>query len=418
MEATSSISSDTIYTFTIDGVRFEDFQRKPAQLDIRPEQDEQVITSPKVNYVAPAPSKPQPQATTLKPKMNLFPSVEDESTKKFDPFASNSGSSTNTFSSDPFSSGSTTLKPKQQEVDFFATSAPAAKTSNNIDFFAAPAPSSTTASKDPFALPPAPATNKNTNPDFFSTPATQPKDNFGSNDFFSAPVSASSAKPSGGLNDFHGLTFDVAPTPMLNNSTTKNNNVMSNEQTAPNSNAQETPVPGDPWGGLVDLNLGAKEKPQQRRTSIQGTGPTLNQMTNNQPQAKAMQSTATPAFGVTHMGGGNSFGGGLGPAPSPALGNNNSYAASNPFGPSSMPSSTSPYGASPNPMGMGYNATPLSPMGAPMGGAMMGGNPYGAAGAGNPYGGANVNPFNSASGGYTQQGPPKTSSLDSLNWKM
>jgi hypothetical protein len=404
-------------------VRFEDFQRKPVNLDI-PKEPEPLPTQIKKTVISLDNTRPSnPAPTSSSNKNDAFASS--------DPFASSSSSSANT------KPAASTQKPKPQEVDFFASSAPVSTSAKNNNDFFAPAPTSTAtqnkapdffsapaASNDFFAPPsnsaPA-ATNKNVNQDFFAAPA--PKND----DFFSTPSTQQKSTSSTSALDFHGLTFDVQPTPMQSQQNSSMQFIPPPQPPAGQvqQTTQQSNSAADPWGGLVDLNLGATDNKPQRRTSIQGSGPTLKQMTTTQPPAVSMGSPMqqNSGFGVTYMGGGNSF-----PAASPT---NNT-----PFGGTSAPLDPFTNTSVPLMMQQQQYQQPMNPQGAissmgnpfsqPSGG--MNPNPFGGMGGGMnaaPYGASsNANPYAAGNppygGGYTPQGPPKQqqSSLDSLNWKM
>mmetsp|Transcript_16620 Transcript_16620/g.25010 ORF Transcript_16620/g.25010 Transcript_16620/m.25010 type:complete len:484 (-) Transcript_16620:228-1679(-) len=300
VEADTSVATDPTYVFTIDSVRFEDFQRKPTTLN-KPAVAQQATETTKNKPVTRAPEKVEKQETggTFDP---FSPTGRATRSGSFDPFSS-SERTERSASFDPFGSSEPT---QGATTDAFGGGAFGTdqKVSSQSDGFDAFGTLSSGQSSDPFSHP-------------SQSAAVQPKAQTAAEfDFFSDPTPSTSQnqpqKTSNDiLNEFSGLTFDMPPPPPTSHDT---------GATVVANNPDPTPAPAPPqkkdqWSGLVDLDLkGNGPRPQ---TSTAQSGPSLNQMTTSggtgpsvmkSPQATASQQPSVP-FGVTHMGG--SGGGGF-----------------------------------------------------------------------------------------------------------
>jgi hypothetical protein len=389
IEADTSNATDPVYTFTIDGVPFHDFQNKPTRFD-------PVETSFSKKADAPKPVEKKP-TVAVTPKEERRPSQ----VSTFDPF---SDSSSNTKSADAFADfgGSSNSKPapaapaaKPAEFDFFGSSeapAPVAKSAHVDDFFSTPAPAPT------------------------SKPST-------SNDLFS---------------DFADLTFTPTSTVMASNSSLVDPFAPAPAPAPVNPygvNLAASNPPPEPerkdnlkkeWSGLVDLDLkGNKTGGPSRPSTTQQSGPSLSMLSSNSAPSSstgpAMVSRSSNAgFGAPSGFGGQAQGpsGGWGAPqpPAPAFGGSNMGA--DPFGNFGSQPPRQSGGAFPGGnMGMGGPGMGMGGPGMGMGGpgmGSMGSSGFSSFPSMGPGGGPGMPPQGNASFGR----PPASNSLDSLNWKM
>lgn len=433
VEASTALTSDPVYIFSIDGVKFENFMSRDEAKRL-PKQDEPQKRPSIVTAKAPA-----PRANTAPDRVvatNVASTVVgNSSSNSFDPFAPSSASA----SVDPFATPSAPADPFAPAptaasrafggaaVDPFAPPAavidPFAPPAAVIDPFA-PAPTSASAAFPTSAF----ETSGASNDPFFSGESTVKKPfvppagshaTFASQATNSAPARRQSAVEI--MGDFAGMSSDLPPpmaTPVMLQEPPKN---ISNSDIASQNTA-----PSDPWSSLVDLDLNKKspaENSAQRRASI-NAGPALNTQlkgdtgaANNRrgsmPSMSSGEFNPFPPAAPPQNRGAGGYGGDpfaaaasqpyqqqpFGGQPQYGMGMGGG-AAANPFGPG--PAAGPAYGAGLN---AGFGMGPSMGMGAPNMG--MGGNNMGM-GMGGAYGAP------TAGRGYQQQ-PQSKSSLDSLD---
>lgn len=315
VEADFPPHKEHIYTFSIDGVSYENMVTR-SELDRRARENND------------APSKTERRASVT-PNKTTTPrtSPKPNSTQKtadisFDPFGDNTGSAVNTDSFDPFSSNNNSNNNNNNK---------------SFDSFDSTAPLGTTKQSDPFASTPSPTTSKSIAAQKKSSNTTANFDPFDDNSggpssdpFGSSPSSASSAnntkptakpvatslnKPqqSGGKDsdllavgeatpppkpqrrasaieiqqDFADMTFTAAPAPKPVVAAAQHSSgpAEPNSPSEDQKKAAEEELCKDPWKAknLVDLDLSGKEsKEKARRQSVAtGKGPTLGDLMGN-----------------------------------------------------------------------------------------------------------------------------------------
>lgn len=399
---------DHSYIFTIDGVKFEDFQDKPSNL---PKSDAMRPTeNSRGDFNSPNPqSQTSANSTTTKstPKLNKVFSSNDND-NSFDPFTSDSNkqNTTTSVAFDPFVPSSDPFYAPKKDNDLFTSGS-----SKSGDLFKATAA----------------APNTGSTLDFFSDPPTSqqhtvPVTQKSQNDLFPSHLNHHT-KSSNIADDFSGMTFESPSPAMLAQTQSKPSIVF------PDSISQVSPPPPAPTNvkdnmfGLVDLDLSNAKNQPQRRSSIQ-QGPTLNQMnTVNTNNASANQNP----FGVTHMTGVQTFNNPTPVQPTPPqqafnVASNDPFAPSNTFplqsssatfNPTPVHQSYTPLGGVPvTPIYATNNSNAISSMANPFGGPPSG------PGYGNPYSTVPLGPNTFNKQGDSHPNASKSNSLDSLNWKM
>lgn len=400
VEVNAGLMQDPTYVFSIDGVRYEDFQEKPLPGSNKPKVVEEAPVEAPKRQVSSRPSA----APAARPA-----AAASAPTNTFDAFGTSSAPA------DPFAPAPAARAAPSAAIDPFAPP-PAAKpvaAASNFDPFA-PAPAAP--SNNSFASFDSPAFGATPTADPFFSSAPAARDPFGAppagsqNTFAVQAAAAPPARRASAVDhmgDLAGLSY-VAPPPQPAQP------VMLNEPLKVGSIATEQKEPSDPWATLVDLDLNKKTDAPQRRASL-NSGPSLNSQINKSiPASNSSPMQTDPFRAPAPMGMGqqqNPFGAPAGIAPG--------YGQPLPGG--------YPMGGQPAPggypMGGPMGGAPVNPFGPPAGG--YGASPYGAPPA-PMYGGApgvfGMPPLqNNMMGGYgapqQQQQQPK-SSLDSLEWKM
>jgi hypothetical protein len=403
VEVNAGLMQDPTYVFSIDGVRYEDFQEKPLPGS----------NKPKVVEEAPQVEAPRRQASAR-------PSVTPAARPAAAPAAAAPASTFDAFGpssapADPFAPTPAARPAQSAAIDPFAPP-PATKpaAASTFDPFApAPAPA---ASSNSFAAFDAPSSAAPAADPFFSSAPAATRDPFGAppagaqatfaKQAASAPP-ARRASAADHMGDLAGLSY-VPPPPQPAQP------VMLNEPPKAGSIATEQKEPSDPWATLVDLDLNKKAEAPQRRASL-NSGPSLNSQiskSNVAPNSSPMQAdpfrAAAPLGAPLGMGQPqNPFGAPVGMVPG--------------YGQPPMPGAYHMGG----PMGGPMGGAPVNPFGPPAAAGGFGASPYGAPPApmygGAPGGFGMPPPQNNMMGSYgapTQQQQQPKSSLDSLEWKM
>lgn len=421
VEANTGLTSDPVYIFSIDGVKFEDFMTRQEAQKL-PKQEEPA-KRPSVTTAKPAAATRAGSFTADKPvTATKAATVVVTKSSTFDLL----DASDNTPAADPFTASSSSADP-------FAPS-PAAK----------PSPDPFAPSSDPFAPAPAPAptasdpfapVNKSsglsgfessgsTNDPFFSGEATHKKPfappagsqaTFATQASNSAPARRQSAIEI--MGDFAGLTVTAPPPqPASVMLPEPSNNSMNMSDPSEQIKAQKA-APTDPWASLVDLDLNKKpasEQHAQRRASI-NSGPALSSMKGNDAAAANNRRGSMPSMASGEFSGNsNPFAppaappqqyGGMGGGDPFAAASPQPFQGQQPYGMGGAGVGGNPFGGGPS-GGMGAPQGYGGGMGAPQGygGGMSNG---GMAGFGGPSG----------MGGYQtqKQQPAKRSSLDTMD---
>merc|ERR1719487_2021766 len=268
VEINSGISADTEYYFTIDGVKFHDFQKKPSSIT--------PSSSNPPRQAAPRPSQPAAQVASSTKKAEFQTKPRSGS---FDPFSASPAAP------------ATSAAPSA-EVDFFGSN----------DTFGG-------SSSDPFGQPTAPAASSsdpfgssNGFSDPFGAPQSAPAASKPADDFFSTSAPKPAVKDN--FNDFSGLTYTPAPPSSMMQQPRQQQQNMSMNAPLPPAPAAAQQAPKDPWSSLVNLDLSNKQAPTAAQASVRG-GPTLNQMgpsattgsASFKPVGDPFASVAGPSYG-------------------------------------------------------------------------------------------------------------------------
>eukprot|EP00604_Paraphysomonas_vestita_P002028 CAMPEP_0174820442 /NCGR_PEP_ID=MMETSP1107-20130205/4289_1 /TAXON_ID=36770 /ORGANISM="Paraphysomonas vestita, Strain GFlagA" /LENGTH=525 /DNA_ID=CAMNT_0016035811 /DNA_START=27 /DNA_END=1604 /DNA_ORIENTATION=+ len=433
IEADTSNAADPIYTFTIDGVPFNDFQNKPTKFDPpseslsskkteTPKAPEKKVTSTPVASSS-ASSSSTPKETHSRPsQVSTFDPFADSSSsnKSVDAFGDFGGSSS---SSSTTKQQSTKPASTAADFDFFGTSAPvassASSSSANVDFFSsAPAPTSSSSSSKP--------KQSNDLLSDFSDLTFTPTTNTSLSNNNSAYVDPFAPAPVAPVQQFQ------APNPFEAN----------NQQQQQQQQAQERKDNLKPeWSGLVDLNLkGNPTTTTRQTTTTQQSGPSLSMLSSNSTPTASTPVMVNRTSNAGPIGGGAPLGWNPTPVPpQPSFGAIDPFATVSPTA-GIRPGPPGGFGApvggggfgnpgfgGPAPGGFGGPGPIGGGFGAPVGGggfgsatapqfgsaaagiSMMGPGPVGGG-----YGGGNIPPAGNPAFGR----PPPSNSLDNLNWKM
>ena len=415
VEANTSLTSDPVYIFSIDGVKFEQFMTRDEAM--RMPKQEEVQKRPSVTNKLP-PAQRSGSITNNKPAVatntaqkvvtktesdlfDPFAPAPEAASASVDPFAPTPAAPVDAFSagaSDPFAP--TPAAAPSSQVDPFAPSQSAAAFPTSSFESSGPSDdpffSGASTAKKPFAPP---AGSQAT----FATQASN-----------SAPARRQSAIEI--MGDFAGMTADAPPPPKAS--------VMLPEppKTAVETTQGGAPAktaPTDPWASLVDLDLnkkGPSEQHAQRRASI-NAGPALSSQMKGDDKSNNNRRGSMPAMPSGNI---NPFG----PSSAPQNGGmpqnggdpfaavQQPYQQQQPFG---KPQYGQGMGSGPvNPFGAGGPA-PNQGMNQGYGGGMNSGYGGNSMGMGGGYGAPAGGYGTSGASGYQQQPPQKRSSLDSLD---